>query len=154
MGLKSIGLGFLAMSWLGDSRIALFSVFVPYAWSIYGTSMVIFLAGLQNIDRDLYDAAHMDGANYIQRTFFVTIPLLRDVFTFEVSLRILSALSIFSLIYVLTNGGPFYATEVMGTYIYRNIGELELGWATAAATINAIVVTVVSLTFIHLRERE
>jgi raffinose/stachyose/melibiose transport system permease protein len=116
--------------------------------------MVIFLAGLQNIDRDLYDAAHMDGANYIQRTFFVTIPLLRDVFTFEVSLRILSALSIFSLIYVLTNGGPFYATEVMGTYIYRNIGELELGWATAAATINAIVVTVVSLTFIHLRERE
>ena len=154
IGLKSIGLGFFAMSWLGDARIALFSVFAPYAWSIYGTSMVIFLAGLQNIDRELYDAADMDGANLLQKTFFITIPLLREVFTFEISLRILSALSIFSLIYIMTNGGPYYAAEVVGTYIYRNIGDLELGWATAAATINAIIVTVISLTFIRLMERK
>lgn len=153
-GLKALGLGFLAVSWLGDARIALVSTFIAYAWASYGYSMVIFLAGLQAIDREVYDAAVVDGVNFFQKLFLVTVPMLRDVFTFVISLRILTAMGVFSVIFILTGGGPYYATDVIGVYIYRTVGNYEMGWATAAATLNAIIIVTMSVLFMRLRERE
>jgi len=152
--LGAVGLDFLTMSWLGNSRIALVSTFVAYAWASYGYSMVIFLAGLQSIDREIYDAAIVDGVNFFQKLFLITVPLLRDVFTFVITLRILTAMGVFSVIFILTGGGPYYATDVIGVYIYRMIGNYEMGWASAAATINAIIIVTMSVLFMRLRERE
>ncbi|MCC7353601.1 MAG: sugar ABC transporter permease [Anaerolineae bacterium] len=152
--LKTIGLDFLAQSWLGEPRIALFSTFVAYAWASYGYSMVIFLAGLQAIDPEIYDAATMDGVNFFQKLFYVTVPSLRDVFTFVITLRILTAMGVFGVIFILTGGGPFYATDVISVYVYRHIGNFEMGWATASATINTIIIVTMATTFIRWRERK
>ncbi len=81
--LALVGLGFLTPSWLGDPRIALLSTFAAYAWASYGYSMVIFLAGLQAIDPEIYDAATIDGVNFWQKLFLITVPNLQDVFTFS-----------------------------------------------------------------------
>ena len=152
--LSATGLGFLTQSWLGDPRIALLSTFVAYAWASYGYSMVIFLAGLQAIDPEIYDAATIDGVNFWQKLFYITVPSLRDVFTFVITLRILTAMGVFDVIFILTGGGPYYATDVIAVYIYRMIGNYEMGWATAAATINALIIVTMSVFFMRLRERE
>jgi len=152
--LDVVGLDFLALSWLGNPRVALYSTFAAYAWASYGYSMVIFLAGLQGIDREIYDAAIVDGVNFLQKMFLITVPLLRDVFTFVITLRILTAMGVFSVIFILTGGGPYYATDVIGVYIYRMIGNYEMGWGSAAATINAIIIVTMSALFMRLRERE
>ena len=152
--LRAMGLGFLAPSWLGDPRIALFSTFLAYAWASYGYSMVIFLAGLQAIDPEIYDAATIDGVNFWEKLFYITVPNLRDVFTFVITLRILTAMGVFGVIFILTGGGPYYATDVISVYVYRYIGNFEMGWATAAATINTIIIVTLSMLFMRWRERE
>ena len=152
--LDLLGLEFLTQSWLGDTRIALFSTFAAYAWASYGYSMVIFLAGLQAIDPEIYDAATIDGVNFWQKLFYITVPNLRDVFTFVITLRILTAMGVFDVIFILTGGGPYYATDVIAVYIYRMIGNYEMGWATASATINALIIVTMSVFFMRLRERE
>ncbi|MEM7536810.1 MAG: sugar ABC transporter permease [Chloroflexota bacterium] len=152
--LTAAGLDFLTMSWLGDPNIALISVFVAYAWASFGYSMVIFLAGLQGIDPEIYDAARVDGATFWRKLFSITIPLLHEVFTFVITLRILTAMGVFSVIFILTGGGPFYSTDVIGVYIYRLIGNYEMGWATTAATINGIIIVSMSVLFMRWRERE
>jgi len=75
------------------------------------------------------------------------------VFTFVITLRILTAMGVFSVIFILTGGGPYYATDVIGVYIYRMIGNYEMGWATAAATINAIIIVTMAVVFMRWRER-
>lgn len=151
--MDSIGLGFLKQSWLGDPNIALASTFVAYAWASFGYSMVIFLAGLQSIPPDIFDAAKVDGVNFWQKLTKIIIPNLYDVFTFVVTLRIFTAMGIFGVVFILTGGGPFYASDVIDVYIFRMIGNIEMGWATAAATINAVIVVLMSVAFIKWRER-
>ncbi|MCC7208765.1 MAG: sugar ABC transporter permease [Anaerolineae bacterium] len=151
--LNSIGLGSLAQSWLGDTDIALFSVIIVYTWSSFGYSMVIFLAGLQGIDPDLYDAAAVDGAGFWRKLRHITIPSLRDVFTFALNLKIIGALAIIDIVFVLTGGGPNYATDVVGVYVYRMIGNVEMGRATAAAALNGIIIVLLVGAFTRWRER-
>ncbi len=150
--LEAIGLGILTQSWLGDPKIALYSTFIAYAWATFGYSMVIFLAGLQDIPTDIFDAARVDGVNFWQKLFKIIIPSLYDVFTFVVVLRIFTAMGIFGVVFILTGGGPFYASDVIDVYVFRMIGNFEMGWATAAAAVNAIIVICLSTGFIKWRE--
>ena len=151
--LELLGLGALTQLWLGNGDIALYSTFVAYTWASFGYSMVIFLAGLQDIPTDIFDAARVDGANFRQKLFKITIPYLYDVFTFVITLRIFTAMGVFGVIYILTGGGPYYASDVIDIYVFRMIGNFEMGWATAAATVNTIIVVFISTSFIRLRER-
>ena len=150
--LEAIGLGAFTQSWLGDPDLALYSTFIAYTWATFGYSMVIFLAGLQDIPTEIFDAARVDGVNFRQKLFRITIPMLYDVFTFVVTLRIFTAMSIFGVVYILTGGGPFYASDVIDIYVFRMIGSFEMGWATAAATVNAIIVVSLATGFIKWRE--
>lgn len=150
--LELVGLGAFTQSWLGDHKIALYSTFIAYAWATFGYSMVIFLAGLQDIPTDIIDAARVDGANFRQKLFRIIIPSLYDVFTFVVTLRIFTAMGIFGVIFILTGGGPFYSSDVIDIYVFRMIGNFEMGWATAAATVNAVIVVCISTGFIKWRE--
>lgn len=150
--LELVGLGAFTQSWLGDHKIALYSTFIAYAWATFGYSMVIFLAGLQDIPTDIFDAARVDGANFRQKLFRIIIPSLYDVFTFVVTLRIFTAMGIFGVIFILTGGGPFYSSDVIDIYVFRMIGNFEMGWATAAATVNAVIVVCISTGFIKWRE--
>ncbi|GHO50472.1 carbohydrate ABC transporter permease [Ktedonospora formicarum] len=107
------------IDWLGDPRFALGIIIVIGIWNTLGYNMVYFLAGLQTIPSELYEAASIDGANSIARFFTITIPLLRAVGLVILILAILGSLQVFDLVLVLTDGGPYGATEVVNTYIYH-----------------------------------
>lgn len=107
------------IDWLGDPRFALGIIIVVGIWNTLGYNMVYFLAGLQTIPAELYEAASIDGANSIARFFTITIPLLRAVGLVILILAILGSLQVFDLVLVLTDGGPYSATEVVNTYIYH-----------------------------------
>ncbi len=117
--LDKLGLGFLQQGWLSDPTLVLFSVNLASSWQGFGLYMLLFLAGLQNIDNSLYDAADVDGATEWQKLWYVTLPGLRDVMTFVMSLALINGLKGFATVFVMTNGGPFYASELITTYIYR-----------------------------------
>ena len=122
--LETIGLGAFTQSWLGNPKIALYSTFIAYAWATFGYSMVIFLAGLQDIPTDIFDAARVDGANFRQKLFRIIIPSLYDVFTFVVTLRIFTAMGIFGVVFILTGGGPFYTSDVIDIYVFSHDRQL------------------------------
>lgn len=117
--LAGIGLGSWTQGWLSDPALVLFSVNVASSWQGFGLYMLLFIAGLQNIDHSLYDAADVDGATAFQKLVYVTLPGLREVTTFVVSLALINGLKGFATVFVMTNGGPFYQSELITTYIYR-----------------------------------
>lgn len=117
--LQHFGLGAFVRGWLTDPLIVLFTVNVASSWQGFGLYMLLFIAGLQNIDQSLYNAADVDGATGLQKLIYVTLPGLREVTTFVVSLAMINGLKGFATVFVMTNGGPFYASELITTYIYR-----------------------------------
>lgn len=151
---RAIGLGQLAHPWLGDSQYALPAVALANSWHSYGFAFVVFLAAIQSIDTSLYEAAKLDGANWLQLVRHVTIPGLRNAITLLVSLAVAGALAAFTFIYIMTGGGPNFATEVLSTYVYdKGFLESRYGYASALSVALALVALTISATFIWLRER-
>jgi ABC-type sugar transport system permease subunit len=135
------------IDWLGDPHFALGIIIVVGIWNTLGYNMVYFLAGLQTIPADLYEAASIDGANGIARFFFITIPMLRTIGLVIVILALLGSLQVFDLVLVLTDGGPYGATEVVNTYIYHQAFggdsragvQPNVGFASAASFFYGII---------------
>ena len=120
--------------WLADPNLALPALIVMGIWGGTGATMVIYLAGLQSIPEDFYDAAKVDGANSWQRLIHITIPLLRPTTFFLLITGIIGAFQIFTEVYIMTNGGPLNRTSTIGYYLYVNaFRELDMGYATAMA---------------------
>ncbi|WP_342363857.1 sugar ABC transporter permease [Terrarubrum flagellatum] len=154
-GLETLGLGFLARGWLSDPALVLFSVNVASSWQGFGLYMLLFLAGLQNIDHSLYDAADIDGASAWRKLIHVTIPGLRDVMTFIVSLAMINGLKGFATIWVMTQGGPFYRSELITTYIYKLAFQFqEQGRAAALCVILSLIAIVITVLFNSWREKQ
>lgn len=152
--LKGIGLESLAHSWLGESAYALWAVGVSNAWHGYGFSFVIFLAGLQTIDTALYEAAKLDGANWFQLVRFVTLPGLSNAITMLLSMAIMGTIAFFTYVFIMTDGGPNFSSEVLATYIYdKAFDDMRFGYASALSVGLALLVLVVTATFIRFRER-
>jgi ABC-type sugar transport system permease subunit len=123
-------------------------------WVGIGFRFVIFLAGLQNVDIDLMDAAAVDGANAWQRFWNVIIPQLSHVITLVVTLALLGSFKIFDIVYSMTGGGPGNSTELIGTYTYRRaFAESRVGYGAALAVLTTILALVLSAIFIRVRER-
>jgi len=139
--LDSVGLGGLARSWLGDPNTALWALLVVSLWQAVGFYLVMYYAGLQSIDRHLYEAARVDGANRWQEFTRITVPLLRPITAVVITLNLINGLKVFDLVYVMTGGGPNHATEVLGTYTYSlalgsSAGAVPaLGYATSVSVI-------------------
>jgi len=129
------------IDWLGDPRFALAIIIGVGIWNTLGYNLVYFLAGLKTIPTELYEAAQLDGAGALARFFSVTIPLLRGVGLIVLILTILGSLQVFDLVQVLTTGGPYFATEVVNTYIYHQafggysatVMQPDIGFASAAS---------------------
>ncbi len=151
--LRSIGLGFLAMDWLNDPKIALYSIIMTELWRSSGFAMVIYLAGLKTIPRDLLDQASVDGAGYMARFRRITFPLLAPSFTVTVLLMLINSLKVFETVLVLTNGGPGWVTEVFNTFIYRNFARGNWGYATSASLTLSIIIAAVAIVFLRLLRR-
>ncbi|MHA0857464.1 carbohydrate ABC transporter permease [Paenibacillus sp. CMAA1364] len=124
--------GFQPINWLGNSKIALYSVLFTQLWQWTGWAMVIYLANIQSIDETLYEAAKIDGANGVQRFFKVTLPLLYPSVSFNVLMSMIGGMKVFDIIFAMTSGGPGYSTETITTMLIRR-GFTEGRTAYAAA---------------------
>lgn len=125
---------------LAEPRAALFSVVIADVWSRTPFMFLIFLAALQSIPRDLYEAARMDGANPFHEFFFVTLPLLKGALFVAVMFRLVDAINTFELIYVMTRGGPGRATQILSIFGWRTaFQELDFGQAAALGVIMLIL---------------
>jgi ABC-type sugar transport system permease subunit len=130
--------------WLGEPRLALLMVVLADVWKETSFIMLLFLAALQTIPNDLYEAATVDGASTVGKFTHVTLPLIRPTLFIAVALRTIWALKSFDLIYTLTAGGPSNGTAVLGYYTYlKSFVALQLGRGAAAAYIMTLAVMVV-----------
>lgn len=152
--LRGVGLDFLALKWLVDPNIALFSVIGVDTWKGVGYIMVILLAGLQAIPKEYYEAAAVDGASALAKFRCITWPLLTPALIVVTVLNVLYALRVFDIVYVLTNGGPGYATEVLFTAIFKAFGQGRYGLGTAISSILFVVMSGTGYFVIRLMERE
>lgn len=142
--LQTTGLGFLANSWIDDPALVKPVLIAVIAWSHLGGGVIIFSAGLSSIPPDLFEAAEMDGANWWQRLRHVMLPSIRPLIEFYVILQTLSVfLWIFGWIYVLTQGGPGYASTTIDYHIYTSAFLLgKWGYAAAAAVYLLLIIAV------------
>jgi raffinose/stachyose/melibiose transport system permease protein len=139
--LRSIGLDFLTQKWLTNPHLALYSVIFVDAWKGVGYIMVIFIAGLQVIPPEYYEAAQIDGANKWSEFTNITLPLLTPTLTVTTVLNLLYGLKVFDIVYVLTNGGPGYATETVYTMVFKEFSKGRYGVSTALSTLLFVVMT-------------
>ena len=143
--LVAAGLDGWRTDWLGDPRLALFSLIGVDVWKWYGFHMVIYLAGLQTIPPVLYEAAIIDGATAWQQFRRVTLPLLRPIVVVNVTLALMGAFNVFDLIYVMTQGGPANATNVVMIHAYlQGFKFYQMGYASAISYVLMLIVIVVS----------
>ena len=120
--------------WLADPNLALPALIIMGIWGGTGATMVIYLAGLQSIPEEMYDAAKVDGASGWQRLIYITVPLLSPTTFFLFITGIIGAFQIFTEVYIMTNGGPLNRTTTIGFYLYTTaFRKFDMGYATAMA---------------------
>ncbi|MEU4192400.1 sugar ABC transporter permease [Kribbella sp. NPDC026611] len=143
--LGAVGLTGWQQDWLGNPGVALWSIVGVIVWQFAGYSMVIFLAGLQSIPQEIYEAADIDGAGQVRRFWSVVRPLLAPAFTINLMLSIIGGIKLFDQVYALTGGGPGHATDTLSTLIYKDAFTLgEFGYSIALAVVLTIIVAVAS----------
>jgi raffinose/stachyose/melibiose transport system permease protein len=145
--LHTVGLGpSVGRPWLGDFNTALVAVGLIAVWLDFGLCFVLFLAGIQRISPDVYEAARIDGAGAFREFISLTVPLLRREIGAALTISVVAALQSFTLIYQATNGGPGYATMVPGLLVYRD--GFQLGQVGAASALGvAMTLLIFLLTF-------
>jgi ABC-type sugar transport system permease subunit len=148
-----VGLGSIA--WLSDPRVSLISIVLASVWQGFGFETVVFLAAMQGIPKELYEAASIDGASSWQRFWNITLPSLRPVILFAYIYGIIGSYQVFDQIFVMTSGGPVYSTTSLVYYLFTRFQDLRLGYASAIAYILFIILMVFSYVQLRVfRERE
>jgi ABC-type sugar transport system permease subunit len=142
-------LGLQPVGWLSDPKVALISVAIASIWQGFGFETVIFLAALQSIPRELYEAAMMDGANAFQKFRYITLPSLRYVIAFIYIYGIIGSYQVFDQVFVMTSGGPVHSTSTVVHYLFGRFQDLRLGQASAIAYILFAILMIFS--YIELR---
>ncbi len=145
VALLSSGLTQTPVNFLGNASLALYSAVVIWVWKWLGITVIYWMAALQTIPNDVYEAAELDGASAVQKFFRVTLPMLTPFTIIITLITVIEATNVFDLMLTLTGGGPFYGTEVIDIFVYRNAFTSNiprLGYASAAAMFFGIVVTV------------
>lgn len=146
--LYSLGIIDKYIIWLGSKNLALMMVILADVWKETPFIMLLFLASLQTIPKDLYEAARVDGANPIQILFKITLPMIKPTLFVAIALRTIWALKSFDLIYTLTAGGPSGGTSVIGYYTYlKTFISLNLGRGSAVAYIMTFAVAALVLVY-------
>ncbi|MBA2949491.1 carbohydrate ABC transporter permease [Streptomyces himalayensis] len=152
--LKTVGLGSLQQDWLGDPDIALYSVMGVMVWVQIGFPLVVFMAGLQRVDPQLYEAAELDGAGWWQRFWHVTLPQIRPEIYVVMLWCTIAALKVFGAVYVLTKGGPGGATNVPSYFSFQNFFEkTQVGYGSAVATVLTVIILALALVALRLQTR-
>ena len=140
--------GFQSVAWLADMNIVIYAIFITLTWKYFGFHMLLYVTGLQNIPKEIEEAARIDGANSIQNFFHITLPLLGSTIKTSVYMSVLGSIQQFILVWVMTRGGPVNASETMATYMYRfGFVRFQLGYGSAVAIIMFILCMIFSLVY-------
>jgi len=137
--------------WLGNTDRVLIAVFVVLTWQYFGLHMILYIAGLQQIPEEVEEAALIDGANRLQNLRFIVIPMLSSTIVTTIYLSVLGSLQQFALVWLMTEGGPANASEVMTTYMYRHgFVSFRLGYGSAVAFVIFLICLIFSLVYQRL----
>ncbi len=148
-------LGAAPIGWLTDPKWSLFSVILVTIWKGIGYYMIIYLAALMSVPKELYEACEIDGANALTKHLTVTIPHIMPTIALVTTISAISAMKVFAEIYVMTKGGPLNSSKTIVYYIYERAFEnLDLGFASAMAVVLLIIVMVLSFINIYFFERK
>jgi multiple sugar transport system permease protein len=129
------------VNWLGDVRIAFWTVVLIDIWHQVSFMIILLLAGLSALPREPYEAARMEGASTVQAFFYVTLPLMRPVIAVTLLIRLIFAVKTFDLVFIMTRGGPGTSTDLISYYIYRSaFFGLNIGLASAISVILLVIV--------------
>lgn len=143
-----VGLGFSPIGWLSDTNVVMVSIFMVLTWKYFGFHMLLFLTGLQNIPKEIEEAAVMDGANSFQNFFHITLPLLAGTIRTSVYMSVLGSIQQFIIVWVMTGGGPISASETLATYMYKfAFVRHQFGYGSAVAIIMFILCVIFSLIY-------
>ena len=159
-GLLNQILGFFGVNqnpidWLGNADTALGTTMFAHIWRWSGFAMAIFIAGIQGISTEYYEAADIDGANGFTQFRYITFPLIAPALTVAVTINLIGSLRVFEQVFVMTNGGPGNASQVLGTYIFRAFSQGLLGRSTAMGLMLFVLITVIAVPITRLlRKRE
>jgi len=149
--LDNVGLGSLRHAWLGDPSTALWAILVVMVWQYSGLAMVLYLAGLQGISEDVYEATVVDGASAWLRLRRVVLPLLAPAVTVSATMTLIIGLRVFDQVLALTQGGPVDASETLATQVYKQTFFLgEFGYGAAVALVLTALIAVLALTQLTL----
>lgn len=157
--LRAVGLGSLASSWLGNPDLALASVIVTHAWKWAGFNMVVCLAAIHSLPKEVLEAAELDNCGWGAKLRYIIVPMLRPTLINLYILAFVGKMKIFDLVWIMTAGGPLWATETVSTYVYKrafNWNTFDLGYPSAIATVwfGVVCATVVVLNrILNSRER-
>ena len=152
--LTSIGLQDWIQDWLGDKDIALYSVFIAYLWQSVGFSMVLFLAGLQNVSQTLVEAARIDGAGRWNIFRYVTLPALRTTLTIVLVLSVISSLKAFDIVYGLTGGGPAQSTQMLALWAFTQAMQIfDFGRGAAISVVLLLITIVVVIPYLRWTQK-
>jgi raffinose/stachyose/melibiose transport system permease protein len=153
--LELVGLSSLASGWLGNPDTALFAVLIAGTWAGVGFSFVIFLAALRNVDQDLLDAASVDGAGAWPRFRNVVMPQIRTVMKTVIILYLISGFTAFDLVYIMTQGGPAWSTELIATYGHRKAFRgSEVGYGAAITMLITVLALATSVIYMRIFQRD
>jgi len=144
-----------AKDWLGNVDRVLIAIFVVLTWQYFGLHMILYIAGLQQIPEEVEEAARIDGANSLQNLRYVVIPMLSSTIITTIYLSVLGSLQQFALVWLMTEGGPANASELMATYMYRyGFVSFQLGYGAAVAFVIFLICLVFSLGYQRMVMRQ
>ncbi len=154
--LTDIGLSGLIQDWLGDRDVALYSMFAAYIWQTVGFSMVLFLAGLQSVDKSLVEAARIDGANRWQVFRYVSLPALQVTITIVIVLSTISSLRAFDIVYGMTFGGPSQSTQMLAMWAFvQSMQIFDFGRGSAISVVLLLITLSIIIPYLRWsRQRE
>lgn len=153
--LEAIGLGSLQQGWLGQDSTAFGAILVAGIWVRTGFPMLIYLAALQGIPKELYEAAISDGASPWQQFRHVTLPGLRTTNFVVIALSLIESFKVFDLVFVMTNGGPGNSTQVLGTWMFANVFQyFNAGYGTAIAVVITVIALLVGIPYVLRSDKD
>jgi ABC-type sugar transport system permease subunit len=145
--LASVGLGELAKTWLGDPQTALAAVAFTSVWHGLGVWVVLLGAGFEGLPKEVLEAGRIDGLGEWKLFWYLTLPLLRDLFRILIVLWFIQSMQAFAFVFIMTGGGPFGSSEIVGTLMYRIAFErTEFGYAAAMGVV--LVAIILSVTYV------
>ena len=140
------------IEWLADPKLALWSLVIVDIWKWTGYHTVLFLAGLKTIPHDLYESSYIDGANGWKKFRYITFPQLMPVTLINITISLMGAFSVFDLVYIMTNGGPYHSTEVLLTYMYNiTFGGADSNFGYGSAVAYILFAVILTITIIQTK---